>query len=149
MSKEQSGALFGPDEGVGGGVTPFPVTTVPTARRMGLFATRPPARRSQPRTSHEAAVDTPGRCSQRGRILDLYYRHRKARGYTDSEVEEATGIKNGYKRCVDLRMAGFIEPTGETRLPKVWDASDLREQQVCSITAKGIEAWERMQSSER
>lgn len=97
-------------------------------------------RSADPDTSTQAARDViPRRGSQTMQLLAVYRNHALF-GMTDEEA----GIESGlaarpkccyWKRCSDLRTAGFIEPTGDTR-----PSSAGSQMQVCRITAKGMEA---------
>jgi hypothetical protein len=75
--------------------------------------------------------------SQRAKLLVEYFR---SHDLTDEEAGKASGLallpKCCYwKRCGELRQAGYIMPTGETRI-----SSAGVEQQVCTITAEGMKA---------
>ena len=89
------------------------------------------ARDNDPATSHAALAK--GRASRRSdceRLLSQY-RRAGARGLTDAEAAERAGLlASGYwKRCSDLRTAGSIAPTGETRL-----GANGRHLMVCRIS---------------
>jgi hypothetical protein len=74
--------------------------------------------------------------SQRAKLLATYY----AEHYlTDEEAGHASGLASlpkccYWKRCSELRQAGYIKPNGKTRI-----SSAGVEQQVCHITAEGIQ----------
>lgn len=73
--------------------------------------------------------------SQRATLLSAYY---VQDDLTDEEAGKVSGLSSlpkccYWKRCSELRQAGFIEPTGETRV-----SSAGVEQQVCAITDDGI-----------
>jgi hypothetical protein len=75
--------------------------------------------------------------SQRAKLLVEYFR---THDLTDEEAGTASGLallpKCCYwKRCGELRQAGYIMPTGETRI-----SSAGVEQQVCMITIEGMKA---------
>ena len=92
-------------------------------------------RNTDPETSAMGAQDVkPRRQTQALRLL-AEYAHRD--GLTDEEAALFAGlIKTGYwKRCSDLRTAGYIIPTGETRL-----GSQGSLMRVCAITEAGREA---------
>lgn len=75
----------------------------------------PIARATDPATSHAGAkAIEPKRGTQASQILATFraYAHT---GLTDAEVESYTKIRGAWKRCSDLRNAGLIRPTGETR----------------------------------
>jgi hypothetical protein len=72
--------------------------------------------------------------SQRAKLLKAYHSNPPL---TDEEAGKASGLslspKCGYwKRCSELRQAGYIRTTGETRV-----SSAGVEQQVCEITDEG------------
>lgn len=72
--------------------------------------------------------------SQRAILLSTYYTNVYL---TDEEAGNASGLallpKCCYwKRCSELRQAGYIRPTGKTRI-----SSAGVEQQVCEITPDG------------
>jgi hypothetical protein len=75
--------------------------------------------------------------SQRARLLSLYVKYE----LTDEEAGHMSGLAENakccyWKRCSELRQAGYIEPTGETRLSSAGVA-----QQVCRITSEGLPEW--------
>ena len=95
------------------------------------------ARTDDPETSHKAGKSVKMRAgSQQARLL-IAYDCASLRGLTDDEAGQLTGLGNQkgccyWKRCSELRQAGYIVPTGETRL------SQANEQQrVCVITLLG------------
>jgi len=95
------------------------------------------ARTSDPETSHRAAKSVKFRASSQQARLLVAYDCASLRGLTDQEAGEMTGLINqpgcGYwKRCSDLRRAGYIVPTGETRT-----SSAGEQQRVCVITLLG------------
>jgi len=74
--------------------------------------------------------------SQRAKLLATYFAEQYL---TDEEAGHASGLallpKCCYwKRCSELRQAGYIKPNGKTRI-----SSAGVEQQVCHITAEGIQ----------
>lgn len=80
---------------------------------LGLFADIAIARDADAVTSH-AGVDfiAPRRGTQAATLLAVY----KAWGpLTDREASEKAGLPNGWKRASDLRRAGLIRPTGQSR----------------------------------
>jgi len=93
-------------------------------------------RANDPETSTKAATTIWVRAgSQRARLLYEYARA----DMTDEEAGNASGLailpKCCYwKRCSELRQAGYIAPTGEVR-----HSSAGVDQQVCSITQAGRE----------
>lgn len=102
----------------------------------------PLARRTDPATSHRAAgaVEVhylrPG--SQKMALM-LAYRDAGPSGLTDEEAGNRSGLAArgaGYwKRCSELRRAGWITRLGETRV-----AQTGMDQDVCVITPDGIAA---------
>lgn len=97
-------------------------------------------RRSDPATSRQAAKSVAFRAgSQKYRLLQAYI---GLTGLTDEEAGAAAGLNRPgtcyWKRCSELRDAGFIEPLGFTRT-----ASTGEQQQVCGVTMIGREAFER------
>ena len=73
--------------------------------------------------------------SQRALLLSRY----KADSMTDEEAGHASGLAMlpkccYWKRCSELRQAGYIKPNGKTRI-----SSAGSEQQVCHITDEGIQ----------
>jgi hypothetical protein len=74
--------------------------------------------------------------SQRSTLLASYYVHDDL---TDEEAGNVSGLAAlpkccYWKRCSELRQAGYIKPNGKTRI-----SSAGVEQQVCHITAEGIQ----------
>jgi hypothetical protein len=99
-----------------------------------MFDDLPLFRNTDPETSVKGATDVkPRRMTQAMRLL-AEYAHRD--GLTDEEAGLFSGlIKTGYwKRCSELRTAGFIIPTGETRV-----GSQGSLMRVCAITEQGSE----------
>jgi hypothetical protein len=71
------------------------------------------ARNDDPDTSVLAARHVSYRSgSQKARLLEQYRSYPS--GLTDEEASELAGIKNGWKRCSDLRNDGRIERIGTT-----------------------------------
>jgi hypothetical protein len=73
--------------------------------------------------------------SQRAKLLAVYYSNIYL---TDEEAGRVSGLLSlpkccYWKRCSELRQAGYIRPTGKTRV-----SSAGVEQQVCEITADGV-----------
>lgn len=95
------------------------------------------ARTDDPETSHKAGKSVKMRAGSQQAQLLIAYDCASLRGLTDEEAGQMTGLANlkscGYwKRCSELRRAGYIVPTGETR------SSQANEQQrVCVITLLG------------
>ena len=93
-------------------------------------------RANDPATSAKAAATIWVRAgSQRAKLLAQYGED----SMTDEEAGHASGLallpKCCYwKRCSELRQAGYIAPTGEVR-----QSSARVDQQVCSITEAGRE----------
>lgn len=94
----------------------------------GLFA--PAARTSDPETSKKAEAQVrPRRGSQAMRLLQVYA---ELGPLTDEVATQKAGLVNGWKRCSDLRNAGYIKPTGQL------STSSMGAQvQVCAITDLG------------
>ena len=72
--------------------------------------------------------------SQRAKLLAVYYSDVYL---TDEEAGRVSGLSAlpkccYWKRCSELRQAGYIRTTGKTRV-----SSAGVEQQVCEITAEG------------
>lgn len=94
------------------------------------------ARNSDPKTSKAAGASVVMRAgSQKHTLLCVYFL--ALNGLTDEEAGQTSGLayKNKccyWKRCSELRQAGLIAPTGETRL-----SSASEHQQVCAITEAG------------
>ena len=94
-------------------------------------------RRDDPSTSEEGAKAMTVRAgSQRAKLLARYEQD----SMTDEEAGNASGLAAlpkccYWKRCSELRQAGYIEPTGVMRLA---DTGVL--QQVCKITQTGLDA---------
>ena len=111
------------------------VTKYPKTKEPNMWDELPLFRNTDPETSAMGAQDVkPRRQTQALRLLAEYaYRD----GLTDEEAALFAGlIKTGYwKRCSDLRTAGYIIPTGETRLDS--QGSLMR---VCAITEAGRQA---------
>ena len=94
-------------------------------------------RNSDPTTSKRATKEISVRAgSQRHRLLACY----ATRSMTDEEAGRESGLAEMprccyWKRCSELRQAGLIRPTWETRL-----SSAGVQQQVCCITPAGFQA---------
>ena len=100
----------------------------------GLFA--PAARTSDPVTSKRGERDVrPRRGSQAIKLLKAYHEtERTLGGLTDEQAARYAGLGAGaWKRCSDLRRAGFIAPTGRLTISTFGSAV-----QVCRITETGI-----------
>lgn len=94
------------------------------------------ARRDDPSTSRKAArVAKFNAGSQKYRLLVEYAR--RDDGLTDEEAASACDLLHVgfWKRCSELRNAGYVERTGETRI-----ASSGAAQDVCRITEAGLMA---------
>lgn len=93
----------------------------------------PRARQSDPSTSHDGIRTVSLRAgTQAARLARAY---RDAGELTDDEAGQIAGLRDaGYwKRCSDLRRAGIIEPTGETRPGRSGE-----QQRICRLTALGV-----------
>jgi hypothetical protein len=83
--------------------------------------------------------------SQRATLLALYAG--TLFGLTDEEAGTTSGLARlprccYWKRCSELRQAGYIEPTGDTRLSTAGEA-----QQVCRVTKAGFDALASIQAA--
>jgi len=100
----------------------------------------PTARNTDPITSHKAGDGLKIRAgTQQWFLLNAFLEH-PVFGMTDEEAGVFTGLANlprccYWKRCSELRQAGYIEPNGEERLSTVGN-----KQQVCIITKAGRKA---------
>jgi hypothetical protein len=79
--------------------------------------------------------------SQRATLLATYYSEQYL---TDEEAGKVSGLASlpkccYWKRCSELRQAGYIKPNGKTRV-----STAGVEQQICHITAEGILALARI-----
>jgi hypothetical protein len=95
------------------------------------------ARTSDPATSKAGARDVALRAgSQKARLL-IAYQLAGVHGLTDEQAGERASMTSvGYwKRCSELRAAGYIEPTGEDRV-----GSSGSAQAVHRLTARGARA---------
>jgi hypothetical protein len=103
--------------------------------RNGWLGTR----NTDPETSRQATVNLTVRAgSQRHRLLHAYAT--AVWGLTDEEAGNATGLTDMprccyWKRCSELRQAGYIQPAGRTRASTAGE-----QQQVCEITEAGRRA---------
>jgi len=93
-------------------------------------------RKTDPKTSKDGAKSVKVRAgSQRALLFSQYC---MCADLTDDQAGRLSGLskspKCGYwKRCSELRQAGYIKPTGETRL-----AGSGALQAVCKITDAGV-----------
>lgn len=98
----------------------------------------PAARRRDPATSQQGAASVKMRAgSQRAKLLHAYSVAPESRGHGFTADEAAAWAQLPatscyWKRCSELREAGLIVPTGETRQGRAAD-----EQMVCRITDTG------------
>ena len=81
--------------------------------------------------------------SQRHKLLKQY--GAAPYGLTDEQAGQVSGLSElprccYWKRCSELRQAGYITATGTTRASTAGEA-----QQVCAITATGTEALNALQ----
>lgn len=92
----------------------------------------PRARQSDPATSTQAAKAVSLRAGSQATRIAIAYRDNG--DLTDDEAGRIAGLGHtGYwKRCSDLRAAGIIEPTGETRPGRSGE-----RQRVCRLTVLG------------
>jgi hypothetical protein len=106
----------------------------------GVF---PHARNSDPQTSKDAGNSEEIKIrwgSQRHLILSVY--NENPDGLIDEQVGEISGLIENrsccyWKRCSELRQAGYIELTGEKS-----KSNCGYDQRVCKITQKGINKLE-------
>ena len=93
----------------------------------------PAARRRDPATSQAAAT----RLRPNTQLARLAVAYRDGGNLTDDEAGTLSGLRQqgaGYwKRCSDLRKAGIIEATGDTR-----PGASGEQQRVCRLTAFGL-----------
>ena len=93
-------------------------------------------RATDPETSRQVSPIRVG--SHRALLLEQYAT--ATLGLTDEEAGRMSGLSSMpkccyWKRCGELRQAGYIQPTGETRM-----STAGVEQQVCMITIDGMKA---------
>ena len=95
------------------------------------------ARASDPSTSRKAAQNATVRAGSQRHTLLQQYAH--SEGLTDEQAGRMAGLLRPgvcyWKRCSELRQAGYIKPTGETRVSLAGVV-----QQVCAITEAGLDA---------
>lgn len=95
------------------------------------------ARKSDPHTSKAAGASVAVRAGSQKHKLLIAYGNLTA-GLTDEEAGINSGLAQMpkccyWKRCSELRQAGFIAPIGITRASSVGE-----QQQVCAITEAGL-----------
>ena len=106
-------------------------------------------RATDPATSRTAAADVRIRlASQQHQLLTAYGHPSANLGLTADEAGIYTGLaaRRGccyWKRCSELRHAGFIEDTGRTRTGMAGS-----EQMVCVITERGLAELGRLRMDE-
>jgi hypothetical protein len=104
------------------------------------------SRTQDPNTSKTGALSMVVRAgSQRHTLLQAY--NASTGGLTDEEAGNITGLSDSprccyWKRCSELRQAGYITPTGATRASTAGEA-----QQVCRITEAGLDALASIQAA--
>jgi hypothetical protein len=106
---------------------------------FALLQDLPLFRDADPDTSRHGAQDV--RPRQGSQAMQLLTQYAQARiGLTDEQAGQRSGLAArgaGYwKRCSDLRRLGFIEDSHTTR-----PGTSGSEMMVCTITAKGLEAY--------
>lgn len=99
------------------------------------------SRTADPDTSKRGAIDARPRVSPQKIALLTCYERAGADGLTDEEAGDASGLSANrrccyWKRCSELRQAGFLVTIGE-RLSSAGSA-----QMVCRITDRGREILE-------
>lgn len=104
-----------------------------------LFDTDPTplARASDPATSHRAAKSAAIRSGSQKHTLLRAYAMAGGVGLTDEEAASVTRLDQArsccwWKRCSELRQAGYISDTGRTRTSVAGE-----QRMVCEITAAG------------
>lgn len=100
-----------------------------------------PSRTTDPETSHAAAKQIVVKAgTQRWHLLAAFAAHDHEYGLTDEEAAQASSgvslFSEYAKRCSELREAGLIEPTGDTR-----PGSAGPQRIVSRITANGRNEW--------
>ena len=87
-------------------------------------------------TSVQGAKDVKHRRTSQAMLLLTEYRNHDL---TDEEAGARSGLirrsRCYWKRCSDLRAAGYIVPTGATRI-----GSSGSAQMICAITPEGLKA---------
>lgn len=99
-----------------------------------LFDRLPRSRKSDPATSRAAEATLSSAATACGRLL-AEYRAALPGGLTDEEAAERAGIdplREGGKRCADLRRMGLVRWDGAT----VRAGSSGRKRMVCTATGK-------------
>lgn len=108
------------------------------AARVRELEARSPHRTTDPQTSRDGARSFVMRAgSQRARLLAAYADWDVV-GLTDAEAAEHAGLRDQvgccwWKRCSELRQAGYIADTEMTRT----DPHTMEERMVCLVTDKG------------
>jgi hypothetical protein len=106
-----------------------------------IYAPTVSARKSDPGTSKLAGASVAMRAGSQKHLLLQAYADLTA-GLTDEEAGMNSGLARKpkccyWKRCSELRQAGFIAPIGLTRASSVGE-----QQQVCAITEDGLKMLE-------
>lgn len=99
------------------------------------------ARSTDPVSSHLAAIDSPGRVSQRQLMLLAYGVTREY--LTDEQASVKAGVSPRscwWKRCSELRQMGYIEPLTDEHLnPVLVTGSQGKLVLNCFITPRGVQ----------
>ena len=117
-------------------LTVYSTFAPPVEVELPLFAAQ--ARATDPQTSRDAAaaLDIDGETYRR--LLDAFRSSGDA-GMTDEEAITAAGLdeaRGWWKRCSELRNAGAIVPTGETRR----SPTTGRARMVCRVATDRVRA---------
>lgn len=103
---------------------------------FGLFSVEAEARKTDPKTSHQAAKrNSPKRATLTMQLLTAY---EDGSAYTDEEAVRIAGMTTHpcpWRRATDLRKLGYLEVTGDTKR-----TSNGMQAQTCRITDAGRHA---------
>lgn len=99
-----------------------------------------PARHTDPGTSHQAAESVAVRAGSQRHMLLLAYAKAGDYGLTNDEAGVVTRLADRtgccyWKRCGELRDAGYVTDTGRTRTSRAGEAQGVR-----AITPAGLAA---------
>ena len=107
-----------------------------------------PARRSDPATSSDGARVASIRAgSQQYALLEAWY-HADHDGLTDEQATHLSGLdisgaRSPWKRCGELRAAGLLSLTGETRKSTAGSKQRVRRITQAGRVALGEQQWGR------